>query len=83
MPEHSLITCESSDALVELPATFLGKLFTDLPDLRNQMVELSNTEFLKAIIYPRSTIALVAKYAFDVLELFYVVPVFRLDADRG
>jgi hypothetical protein len=40
------------------------------------MGELSKTEFLKAIIYPRSTIALVAKYAFDVLELFYAVPVF-------
>ena len=79
-PEHALITCESSDALVQLRATFLAKLFTDLPNLRNQMAELSNIEFLKAIIYPRSTIALVAKFAFDVLELFYAVPVFRLDA---
>ncbi|KAJ7476513.1 hypothetical protein FB451DRAFT_1396762 [Mycena latifolia] len=42
------------------------------------MAELSNTEFLKAIILPRSTIALVAKYAFEVLEIFYAVPVFRL-----
>jgi hypothetical protein len=45
------------------------------------MAELSNTEFLKAIIYPRSPIALVGKYAFEVLELFYAEPVFRLDAD--
>lgn len=37
----------------------------------------SNTEFLKAIIYLRSTIALVAKYALDVLEIFYAVPVFH------
>jgi hypothetical protein len=44
------------------------------------MAELSNTEFLKAIIYPRSTIALVAKYAFDVLEIFYAVPVYRLSS---
>jgi hypothetical protein len=44
------------------------------------MTELSNTEFLKAIIYPRSTIALVAKFMFEVLEVFYSVPVFRLDA---
>jgi hypothetical protein len=75
-PEHALVTCESSDALVELQANFLHKLFADLPDLRNQMAELSNPEFLKAIIYPRSTIALVAKYVFDVLELFYAVPMF-------
>jgi hypothetical protein len=79
-PEHALITCKSSDALVELRAIFLGKLFTDPPELRSQMIRLSNIEFLKAIIYPRSTIALVAKFAFDVLEVFYAVPVFRLDA---
>jgi hypothetical protein len=46
------------------------------------MTELSNTEFLKAIIYPRSTIALVGKYAFDVLELFYEVPVFHLSEEN-
>jgi hypothetical protein len=57
----------------------------DLRNLRHLMAELSNTESLKAIIYPRSTIALVAKYAFDVLELFYAVPaVFRLsEANLG
>ena len=33
-------------------------------------------------IYPRSTIALVAKFAFEVLELFYAVPVFRLNASE-
>ncbi|KAJ7023506.1 hypothetical protein C8F04DRAFT_887537, partial [Mycena alexandri] len=69
-PEHALIACESS----ALRATFLAKLFADLPDLRIQMAVLSNTEFLKTIIYPRSTIPLVAKFAFDVLEVFYEVP---------
>ncbi|KAJ7239985.1 hypothetical protein B0H12DRAFT_1074906 [Mycena haematopus] len=64
-------------------AVFLGKLFTDLPQLRSQMAELSNTEFLKAIIYPRSTIALVAKFAYEVLELFYEVPVFRLTSSTA
>ncbi|KAJ7267675.1 hypothetical protein B0H12DRAFT_1209080 [Mycena haematopus] len=78
-PEHALITCQSSDKLIELRAVFLAKLFTDLPQLHTQMAELSNTEFLKAIIYPRSTIALVAKFAYEVLEVFYEVPVFRGD----
>jgi hypothetical protein len=59
-PEHALITCTSSDELVQLRATFLAKLFNDRPDLRIQMMALSNTEFLKAIIYPRVTIPLVA-----------------------
>ncbi|KAJ7232990.1 hypothetical protein B0H12DRAFT_184596 [Mycena haematopus] len=78
-PEHALTTCQSSDKLVELHAVFLAKLFIDLPQLHTQMAELSNTEFLKAIIYPRSTIALVAKFAYEVLEVFYEVPVFRGD----
>ncbi|KAJ7018125.1 hypothetical protein C8F04DRAFT_1329431 [Mycena alexandri] len=79
-PEHALITCESSTTVVQLRAIFLAKLFVDLPELRIQMVILSNTEFLKAIIYPRSTIPLVAKFAFDVLEVFYEVPVYRVEA---
>ncbi|KAJ7066872.1 hypothetical protein B0H15DRAFT_971598 [Mycena belliarum] len=79
-PEHALITCESSDSLVQLRATFLGDLFSKLPNLQWQMADLSNTEFLKAIIQPRSTIALVAKYTHEVFEIYYAVPVFRLVA---
>jgi hypothetical protein len=44
------------------------------------MMALSNTEFLKAIIYPRVTIPLVAKFVFDVLKLFYAVLVYHLNA---
>jgi hypothetical protein len=68
------LTCESSYTLVELRATFLAKLFSDLPNLCIQMMALSNTGFLKAITYPRSTIPLV------VLEVFYAEPLFRLEA---
>jgi hypothetical protein len=32
---------------------------------------------LKAIIYERSTIVLVAKYVHDILEVFYATPVYR------
>ncbi|KAJ6503980.1 hypothetical protein C8R45DRAFT_575236 [Mycena sanguinolenta] len=48
--------------------------------LRSRMAELSNTELLTAIIYPRSTIVLVAKFAYEVLELFYKTPVRRADS---
>jgi hypothetical protein len=41
------------------------------------MTELTNTEFIKAMIYELPTIALVAKYAYDVLELFFALPVFH------
>jgi hypothetical protein len=43
------------------------------------MAEYSNTEFLKAMIYSRRDIALVAKYACNVLEIFYAIPVYRRD----
>ncbi|KAJ7128816.1 hypothetical protein C8R43DRAFT_1134396 [Mycena crocata] len=38
------------------------------------MAELSDTEFLKALIYSRLNIALVAKFTHEVLQLFYAVP---------
>ena len=76
-PEHALITCNSSDALVELCSAFLPQLFHNAPHLQNLMVDLSNTEFLKAMIYSRPNVALVAKFAYTVLELFYAVPVLR------
>jgi hypothetical protein len=39
------------------------------------MAELTTVEFLKAVIYERPTIVLVAKYVHDVLEVFYASPV--------
>jgi hypothetical protein len=41
------------------------------------MAELEDTGFLKAVVSPMSTVALVAKYAYDFL-IFHVHPVFRL-----
>ncbi|KAJ7213545.1 hypothetical protein GGX14DRAFT_360820 [Mycena pura] len=73
-PEHALITYTSSDEVLQLRVIFLERLFTDLPDLQCQMAELSITELLKAIIYPRSSITLVAKFMYQVLEVFYAVP---------
>ncbi|KAJ6501046.1 hypothetical protein C8R47DRAFT_970532 [Mycena vitilis] len=77
-PEHALITCKSSDELVGLRAAFLTKLFSNSPDLQISMVVNSETEFLKTVVYSRPNIALVAKYAYEVLQLFYAVPVYRL-----
>ncbi|KAJ7752510.1 hypothetical protein DFH07DRAFT_774444 [Mycena maculata] len=47
------------------------------------MVELDNVEFLKAIIFERKTIVLVAKYVYDVLEVFYATPVYRASRTVG
>jgi hypothetical protein len=76
-PEHALITCTSSDAIIQLRSIFLPQLFHKAPHLQSLMVQLSNTEFLKAMIYSRPSIALVAKFAYDILEVFYSTPVSR------
>jgi hypothetical protein len=76
-PEHVLVTCASLDALVELRKIFLEKLFAKTPELQRVLAGDSETNFLKAIIYSRPTIALVAKFAHDVLQIFYSIPVFR------
>ncbi|KAJ7258511.1 hypothetical protein C8J57DRAFT_1073530, partial [Mycena rebaudengoi] len=79
-PEHALVTCASLDALVELRRRFLEQLFAKTPELQRVLTEKSETEFLKAIIYSSPAIALVAKFAHDVLQIFYAIPVFRANS---
>ncbi|KAJ6492266.1 hypothetical protein C8R45DRAFT_768014, partial [Mycena sanguinolenta] len=74
-PEHALLEYTASDALLRLRRSFLEKLLNTAPDLRQHMLERNSLKFLKAMIYQRSTIILVAKFAYDVLELFYSAPI--------
>jgi hypothetical protein len=62
---------------MQLREKFLAQLFKDAPTLRPCMAELDSIGFLKAMVYERLKIALVAKFAHDVLEVFYATPVFR------
>jgi hypothetical protein len=78
-PEHALLACEASVEVKSLRTAFLERLFSDAPILRSRMAQLNLIEFFKAMLYERSTIALVAKFAFEVLEVFYATPVFRFD----
>ncbi|KAJ6509754.1 hypothetical protein DFH09DRAFT_1100690 [Mycena vulgaris] len=64
-------------AVLTLRATFLDKLFRTVPKLQNEMAELTSVEFLKAMIYERATIVLVAKFVYEVLEEFCAVPLYR------
>jgi len=64
--------------VMQLRKAFLSELFTQVPSLQVDLAELTETEFLKAMIYPRATIALTAKFMHDVLEVFYAVPVLRV-----
>jgi hypothetical protein len=50
-PDHVLISCKSSDALIELRTSFLIHLFSNTPLLQSHMAIFSDTEFLKAMIY--------------------------------
>ncbi|KAJ7262647.1 hypothetical protein B0H12DRAFT_1269863 [Mycena haematopus] len=69
-PEHALLVSS-------LRAVFVKQLLRDAPTLRRRMVELDSIEFFKAMVHERLTIPLVAKFAYEVLEVFYAVRVFR------
>jgi hypothetical protein len=63
--------------VLDLRASFLEKLFRTVPKLQNKMVQLTTVEFLNTIIYERSTIVLVGKYVYDVLQESYASPLQR------
>jgi hypothetical protein len=76
-PEHALLDCSASPEVVALREEFMKALFEREPKLERQWWELSSESFLKALLFPRSTIALVAKFAYEILEVFYAEPVYR------
>ncbi|KAJ7500091.1 hypothetical protein FB451DRAFT_1119230 [Mycena latifolia] len=77
-PEHALLACDASAKVMSLRTEVLEKLFATAPNLRRLMDGLDLIEFFKSMVYERSTIALVAKFAHEALEVFYATPVFRL-----
>jgi hypothetical protein len=79
-PEHALLGCDTSPEVVQLRRSFLVQLFATAPSLRHLMEKSNLTliEFFKSMVYERSIILLVAKFAHEVLEFFYANPVFRL-----
>jgi hypothetical protein len=44
--------------------TYLEKLFRTVPKLQDKMVQLTSVEFLKTMIYERTTIVLVGKFVY-------------------
>jgi hypothetical protein len=79
-PEHALLGCDASPEVVHLRSSFLVQLFATAPNLRRLMEKpnLTLIEFFKSMVYERSTIPLVAKFAHEVLEVFYANAVVRL-----
>lgn len=82
-PEHALLSCVASPEVASLRTIFLEKLFNTAPNLRRLLVEEDSIEFFKSMVYERSTIALVAKFAHEALQIFYAIPVFRWLPVRG
>jgi hypothetical protein len=63
----------------DISQIFLDQLFSAAPALRRLVDELEVIESFKSMVYEQSTIAFMAKFTFEVLEVFYATPVFRLD----
>lgn len=66
-----LLKCTASNAVLELRKIFMEK-FRTVPNLQEKLVDLDSVA-----LYQRGTIVLVAKYVYDVREIFYSVPVYR------
>jgi hypothetical protein len=79
-PEHALLGCDASSKVVHLRSSFLVQLIATAPTLRRLMEKSNLTliKFFKSMVYERSTIPPAAKFAHEVLEVFYANPVFRL-----
>jgi hypothetical protein len=79
-PEHALLGCDASPEVVHLRSSFLVQLIATAPNLRRLMEKPNMTliEFFKSMVYERSTIPLVAKFAHEVLEVFYANTIVRL-----
>jgi hypothetical protein len=48
------------------------------PSLHRRLDEENSIEFFESVLYERSTVALLAKFAHEVLEIFYATPLFRM-----
>lgn len=68
-PEHALLECTSSDELNNLHKDFLNRMHTEIPCLP-QCPMVSSVDLLKRILRERTTVRLLAKFTYEVLELF-------------
>ncbi|KAJ7572900.1 hypothetical protein C8J56DRAFT_805934 [Mycena floridula] len=81
-PEHALLECVGVPELIRLRNIFISEIFAEIPGL-GAMAGCTPTEFLKALIYERKTIALTAKFVYEILEVFYAHKlIWPRDSDR-
>ncbi|KAL0568902.1 hypothetical protein V5O48_013072 [Marasmius crinis-equi] len=72
---HALLECTASPSLVDLRAVFLAKLFQDTPSLQQSFPTADRLQFLRTFLHRHETLPLVAKFVFQVLELYDTVDI--------
>ncbi|KAJ7731052.1 hypothetical protein B0H16DRAFT_1278386, partial [Mycena metata] len=70
---HAMFKCEYA-ALLPIRQAFLTKLFAELPELVGTLDPNNAFEFFHGILPRRETMPLLAKLAYDVLEVFDGAP---------
>ncbi|KAF8240369.1 hypothetical protein L208DRAFT_1233446 [Tricholoma matsutake] len=74
-PEHALLECTGSYELNNLRKKFSDRMYTEIPHLPQRPM-VSSIDLFKMILKERTTIRLLAKFTYEVLELFEAVPVY-------
>ncbi|KAJ7231352.1 hypothetical protein C8J57DRAFT_1012813, partial [Mycena rebaudengoi] len=67
---HATLVCTSNPLLTPLRAEFLRAIFDLHPPLRAMATSLSAEEFLRHIVLERRIVGRVARFVYDVLQIF-------------
>ncbi|KAJ6542412.1 hypothetical protein B0H10DRAFT_1726342, partial [Mycena sp. CBHHK59/15] len=70
-PVHALLVCKT-EALLPVRRNFFTRLFNALPELKGRYTDPG--VFFRALISHRKTTALLGKFVYDILEIFYATP---------
>ncbi|KAJ7811978.1 hypothetical protein B0H13DRAFT_1666469, partial [Mycena leptocephala] len=74
-PEHALLECTAHADLAELREDFFSRMRNDLPGLPS-LDSMPSAKFFTHMLAYRETIALVAKFAYKVTQVFEATPMF-------
>ncbi|KAJ7770683.1 hypothetical protein B0H16DRAFT_1209077, partial [Mycena metata] len=70
-PVHALFGCKHAP-LLEIRRVFFAQLFRTLPEMKGKYTDAGL--FFRNLISYRETTSLLAKFAYDVLEIYYATP---------
>ncbi|KAJ7736021.1 hypothetical protein DFH07DRAFT_753607, partial [Mycena maculata] len=74
-PEHALLECTARADLHLLREDFMSRMRNDVPDLPLLNL-MPSVEFFRNMIAYRKTISLVAKFAYEVTEIYETTPMY-------